>query len=254
MEMQCLDLIQEAATRIGIVPPSTIENVSNPDPSKRNPDAMILLGALNETMRQALVKNLFDPFCVMVKVVLTGADNVPNAGNTYIFPIRTKLPDFGGLLSSYFEVEYGNGVLQTFFETDPDTFLKFWKEPMSTGTKPMPQKNIFRIYNNKVSFIAREAFTPTSLFSNIGFSYRSTFGVMLPDKTTTANSFKYDADTSTVDDELLIAGTVLNYKAYQGMEYQFDAQKYSAYLDALEKNRQNNNTIRDNSLKMGVSE
>jgi hypothetical protein len=234
------------------VPPSTIENVSNPDPSKRNPDAMVLLGALNETMRQALVKNLFDPFCVMSKVALTETDNVPNAGNTYIFPIKAKKPDFGGLLSSYFEVEYGNGVLLNFFETDQDTFLKFWKEPMSTGPQPIPHKNMFKVFNNNVSFIASEAFTAVNVFKIISFSYRSTFGVMLPDKITPANSFKYDADTSTVDDELLIAGTVLNYKAYQGMDYQFDAQKYSEYLKALETNRQRNNIVKDTSLKPGV--
>jgi hypothetical protein len=267
--MNCLSIIQEAAVRVGIVQPSTIENVSSPDPSRKDPDAMILLGALNETMRQAVVKNLFDPFTVMAKIA---ADNVQKAGNTYIWPILTKCADFGGLLSSYFNVEFLDAAeppskkensaptatianTETFFECDPDNFLKHWKDPGVTAPQPIPERNMFKLYNGSVYFIARQAFAANRFFGVIRFSYRSTYGVLPVGSTTPTSSFTKDTDTSNVDGELLIAGTVLNYKAYQGMDYQFDMQKYTDYLKALESNRRTNNLFRDNSLgRQGVAE
>jgi hypothetical protein len=251
--MNCLELVQEAAVRVGIVQPSTIENVSSPDPSRKDPDAMILLGALNETMRQAIVKNLFDPFCAMAKIDVS--TEAPATGNTYIFSLLPKCPDFAGLLSSYFNIECSDGSTQTFFEIDPDNFLKYWKDVSGTTPDVMPSKNSFKIYNGQVYFISRKPFDANFKVGTIRFSYRSNFGVMPKGATKPTNVFSLDTDTTNIDNELLIAGTVLNYKAYQGMDYQFDMQKYTDYLTALERNRQRNNLFRDTSLgKPGVTE
>jgi uncharacterized membrane protein (GlpM family) len=239
--------------------PSTIENVSSSDPSKKDPDAMILLGMLNETMRHAIIKNLFDPFCVMAKYVFTKDDGIQTAGNTYIFNIKGKFPDYAGMLTTYFLIEYADakptssnaivGSPRTFFECDADMFQKFWREPGTTDAKPNPTKNMYRIYNGNVYFICSETFTDKLAFNNIRFSYRSAYGVIPKGSTTPVSSFTKDDDTSNVDDELLITGTVLNYKAQQGMDFQFDTQKFNAYLEALERNRQKANLFRDQSMQ-----
>ena len=145
--------------------------------------------------------------------------------------------------------------MQTFFETDPDTFEKFWKDPAATAPEPIPNKNMFKIYNGQVCFISRTSFDATFKFNTLRFSYRSSYGVMPQGALNPVNTFSHDTDDTSIDNELLIAGTVVNYKAYQGMDYQFDYQKFNDYLTALERNRQRNNLFRDTSMgKPGVTE
>jgi hypothetical protein len=258
MFMTALELVQEAAIRVGMVQPVSIEGVYSPDPSKKDPYAMILLGALNESMRQILVKNLFDPFLVM-KEEETIADSPLPQTNTFSYDL-SECPDFGGLLTSYIIVstqkidqEYNYTYHNEYYrEVDLDVFTRYWRpenEEDIDHTKGyiLPEKNIFRNMNGKINFISNRLSSLENSPYTLSFTYRSVFGVKGRDGDL-KNSFKLNDDTTKLDDELLIIATVMNYKSMMGLDFQIDMQKYTEYIKALEANKQNNNLIHDLTL------
>jgi hypothetical protein len=264
--MDAIHLVKEAATRLGIVQPSTIENVNSDDASKKDCDAMILLGALNESVRQATVLNLFDAFCILKDI----SDFPPDNGeNTLLSPLvsfqldlKKKAEDYGGLISSGFFVEFKDNVSSSiflkkmFYELEDDAFLKLRNVlpddneangDCSYDKRYKNVKNRYKIYQGIVYFLTDIDMTKF-LVNKISFSYRSVWGVKALGSATPKDSFSLDTDTSIVDDELLIASTVLNYKSYMGIDYSFDMAKYQMYVNALVANRNKNNTVSDTSL------
>jgi hypothetical protein len=234
----CLQMIQEAAVRVGILQPTTIENVGATAAALKDPDAMVLLGALNETMRQTAVLNLFDPLTKFCEQDVGGSDSG--------YKCTSVLPaDYAGMLSSFFVATYAKADLphEQYFEHDPDTFSNVWAKGKPIG------KNMFRIINSLFWIVDRAGFSGDRKIVHISYAYRSSYAVMQGgDANKLVDTFTLDNDTTHIDRELLVSGTVLNYKAYNGIDYQFDMQKHQNYVSALEKNRQNTNLFRDNSM------
>ncbi|MDR2251817.1 MAG: hypothetical protein LBD98_03200 [Endomicrobium sp.] len=260
--MNALQIIKTAARRIGIVPPKTLANVNTQDASLYDADAAILLEALNETIHGSLTIGVADRFKIFVNVVpeipTPDNPNVPLLGiSSMRLAFREVAPSFASFISSGFigqvteklpDVITQKKIAKMFYEMEYDKFMTL---NSNNGI------NAFAIVGDYAYIVTDLDFEKTYDISSLIFSfgYKSLFGVresngLLPPTYTYKYSFEKNDDESLSDSELLILGTVCNYKSYMGIDYQFDSQKFQAYIAALQKNMQRGNLIKDNSLKI----
>jgi hypothetical protein len=248
--MNALEIVKTAAHRIGIVSPNTIEDIESLTIAKRDSDAMLLLEGLNQTLHLAMAAGTSDTFKREISV--SPSYRTPSTWTDVSiaqmgYNLYDVIKDYGGLYTAGFlGLFYKKGEVTTqvpdrvmFREME---FNKFLTLTSAAGY------NVYSIINGKIYFLTD---LDLSLYDDaktrIAFIYKSLWAVE-----DVENNLKYsftkNTDVALTDTELLILGTVLNYKAYMGMDVQYDAATFQTYIAALDKNRQRENQIRDNSL------
>jgi hypothetical protein len=279
-EPNCIKIIKETARRIGIVPPTTINDVFVEDPKGHinavnfESDASILISGLNSTVNQAVNLALFTPFNEFHMHHFDSGSDSENYKTLEFsdyklrlleIPLDTISQNFGGLLTSVISITFkslddsSKIKYVEFKEYANDDFLKYLNYSalgMSLDKKVNPDViNRFRITNflssdPRIYLITDYTEDKWNPFS-ASFMYRIKCGVIqhvIGKDATFKKYFTDDNDTSNVDTELLILGTIVYYKNMMGIDYTIDEQRYQTYLQALIKAQENRNSVTDTTL------
>jgi hypothetical protein len=249
-------MVKEAARRIGIISPNTIEfvNKTDTDPDKYDSDAAILLSGLNCAINDLISQNLwwecFEPLI----------DSVVEPVIRYIDEF--SLPeDFGGFVTSGFVGVYipintpieriteGEFISVEIREGSYDNYIKCFPFALSGTSIESENPNIVNRFvmlnNHYVGFIPGLDPLKYVRLICLGF-YRSVYGVTT--STGSSKYFKNDDDISKLDPELLVRATVLYYAQTMGLDTGIHMQRYMQYLQACQQNRANRTKIVDSIL------
>jgi hypothetical protein len=258
-------LVQEAARRVGIMPPESIDavNESATNPEDYDADAAILLSGLNHTLTDVMVKEgLVSNYKVLYKRFEI-IEPTETSYETFSLP-----DDFGSFVSSgiivaYYPIEAPssaelNGELNPEYlklielkEGDSDSFLKYYM--LAYLQKDISKENLnyvnrFKVINNK-ELVYIHNLSLLKYFKVLAFGiYKSLYGVREPGKVEPKKYFSEDVDYTDIDAELLIRGTALYYAQTMGIDSRLHQQRYEEYLASLIKNQANKNRIVDSSM------
>jgi hypothetical protein len=320
MSLNALKLVQEAAKRLNIMVPTTINTPEHPDTSTIDYDANMLVAAANAAIRQNASINLFNREVQMSPIYLKQPKYIGTGSPDIVIDMSTYYSDFESLLGDTITInkydgsasrlvtnkyafrelstydfaikqQYTNYTYFTVAATtpvpDPDNpdFLKrempskktggsqpkndFFeatgKRPLDFGITPpkhMIKKegidvetkgNGFRFIRHnftKLLWICNDIIPETDLVSGnlmLVMLYYSTWIVSLttssgnPPVYTTdyKDAIDNDADLVNLPDELVILGTIISYKATNGLDYSLELGQQKALIDAIKVNQEN---------------
>jgi hypothetical protein len=249
--MTTLQLIRAASTRLGMVAPSTVPQIVGTATTIEDKDALLLLGALNAAVknvtfmyswRELIRQASFQPNIYDDSAVVTPAKPAPpnplGANIMHGFDINKICVGFDGIIS--------NCLL------DP---LRHQKIPLLTY-----EKYLERIYDNNVDPIYENAnwngYIITNNLLNLVIRYGEGAAVDPLNKIYLYYKTKYPVvkaagnlyvdndlqqffvnadDWSPIDDEVLILGTVVNYKNYIGRDFQLEFKQFNDYIEHMKE-------------------
>ncbi|MDR3124482.1 MAG: hypothetical protein LBU10_01205 [Endomicrobium sp.] len=254
-------IVQEAARRVGVISPDTIENVYKTEkkPDEYDSDATIFISGLNQTVtdvmgKEGLISN-YEPLEIWFK-------DAP----TDVAYDEIDLPeDFGGFVSSGvivmyypqdkplkdFDLEYIK--LIELKESDSDTFVKSFINVLF-NIKDLSKENLNYVNRYKIRHNSQLIYTYnipdyTKYVKVVAIGiYKSLHGVNSPSLGKRKKYFDTDGDWTDIDVELLVRGTALYYAQTMGMESRLHQQRYEEYIANMIKNQANKNRIVDSSM------
>jgi hypothetical protein len=256
-DAKAINIVKEAARRIGIISPDTIEyvNKTETNPDKYDSDAAILLSGLNCAINDLISQNLwwecFDSF-----------EDEAKGSSTAEIDFFYLPEDFGGFITSGFigiyipvdtpieritEVDIAVAEIK---EGSYDNFIRCFPFALLERNIQSGNPNVvgrFSILNDHGYFISALNPLEYTRYLCLGF-YRSVYGVVNALEEKGAKYFKNDNDYSKIDPELLVRGAVLYYAQTMGLDTSIHMQRYAQYLQACQQNRANRNKIIDSSL------
>jgi hypothetical protein len=246
-DMTALDIIREAARRIGILIPDHVTDAYNNEPDKRDPDKMLLVSGLNATVRQiSLLVNL--PM-KKVEAAIDGNFIFPDPDTLKLecfYRSSVELPVIK-LINSimYLTLEKDNKkIIKTLTEADVDDFLDIYNA-IETGIYDANDYTDSKYYykycflNNQLYLITH----PDLRLANpvfLNFFYYSTQDDMIT-----------DTDRSVIDDELLILGTVIHYKNNMGIDFSWEQQMFDKCLESYVRSMDTRTKMKDPSISSG---
>lgn len=267
--MNVLELVQEAARRLGIMIPSSI-NATGIDTDY---DANLLNAYLRSTIRQNT------EFSNLRKLIRRHVIHLDDPGieiysnNEFQYPILEDLPDFDALEGDGFNLrifDEDNNIKDQFLfrsltSTDymriarnknfegEDSFNFY--EKIKTIERDAPserQQDVIKAKNLESGFYLLSGIDPGNLIyrfcynhgelpenkelASLSFLYKTKYVVIGSDglfKELPSNNM----DTVSLPDELLILGIVINFKNFHGLDTAMDLAQYKSLIDALKVNQ-----------------
>jgi hypothetical protein len=258
--LRAIDMIQESSIRLGIIRPDSINSLSGTAASRMDKDAMLLLGALNQTARNTAVVYPFPDFMRTLSYDIINVD--PEEGTVDInydllvggYKIERLCPGFDGIITNDFYFPR-NTVVQRPSRVGLITFEEFIRiRESSQGEFPIDipgiRPNGYLLQGQFICFAK-----PLPVGAKMVYTYKTKLPVLKailsspqlpPIGYEPAMTFTNDEDMCVVDDELLILGCTMFYKNYRGMNFQLEQQLYVDYINHLKESRGGIAVIKEN--------
>jgi hypothetical protein len=258
--LRAIDMIQESSVRLGIIRPDSINSLAGTAASRMDRDAMLLLGALNQTARNTAVVYPFPDFMRTISYTILNVDPAqgtvdPNYDATVGgYKIEALCPGFDGIITNDFYFPANTAVNRP-SRVGLITFEEFIRiREASTLEIPIDIPGIRpNGYLLQGQYICFAKHLPVG--AKMVYTYKTKLPVLkalfLPPITVPyayepALTFKNDEDMCVVDDELLILGCTMFYKNYRGMNFQLEQQLYVDYINHLKESRGGIAVIKEN--------
>jgi hypothetical protein len=284
MGMTALRIVQEAARRLTIMQPSTIE-FADPTSQDTDYDALLLLSCLNSCVQQNVVNNTFkrtvklssffgDP---VLKITSANDDGY----HDFALAVSDVSPLFERLASGGIMMKFSNmNEAYEFRQIPIDEGLQLMKSMLDEGgavdedgnTVHEELRQISRNFPSEVKTNEVRGKNRQSGYMVVG----DFFGGMAMGKNPTIyfcnNMIKIDDDPEGdyslgnltvqfayyervvaattnaavfvgIPDELLILGTVVNFKNYHALDYTLDMAQYNAFIEGMKRNDEQNMAV-----------
>jgi hypothetical protein len=249
-------MIQEVSTRLGVTRPTTIESMAGDMESIQDRDALILLGAMNQSIRSAAAAFTWRDMLLYVEALATPIKDPDGNILFHRFNIDDACVGYDGMTTSYIyatsipenagELVYRASLRQMSF----DKFLLV-RGGYITGTESdsgdlyMDRRKI-----NGYVLIGRQVETARPLYSGEDpkldrthkcfFTYKCSYPVVKPSGSMSnpldrKMLFTDDDDISVIDDECVILGTLMCYKNYVGRDYQLEVKLFMDYIEHMKE-------------------
>jgi hypothetical protein len=229
-----LVLVQEAALRMGLSIPQTIQPVIEADKSVIDKNTQLLLGGLNSIAYYSTT--LYDwPSMKIDGTYEVIDDNVASLDTQVIFPGYDKMITDGFLCNM---TDNRTVKIQ---QCNEDRYIEILNLPANEVHRIDDEGyNVYVQRGNNICF-AR----PLKKGSVLHCVYKTRFPVIDAIEGIPVPRFSNDKDLSYIDSELLVIGTVLNYKSYIGDDYRKEAQVFDEYAKYLKSTRSSNRIKRE---------
>jgi hypothetical protein len=235
-------LVQEAALRMGLTIPETIQPVLEADRSVIDKNTQLLLGGLNSIAYYSTT--LYD----WPSMRIDGTYDVIDE-NTTVINTQDKFPGYDKMISDGFLCNISGDRQVIIQQCNEDRYIEILNLP--PGEAHRFDEEGFNVYvqrGNNICF-AR----PLKVGSTLKCVYKTRFPVIDAITGTPVPRFSNDKDLSYIDSELLVIGTVLNYKSYIGDDYRKEAQVFDEYAKYLKSTRAGNKIIKETN-QVSISE
>jgi hypothetical protein len=188
MSLTALNLVQEAAKRLNIMVPTSIESQPNPETSTIDYDANMLVAALNSAVRQNASINLFNREVQMSPAYLNAPKTAGTGFPDIVIDMSTFYPDFESLLGDSITLNKYDaaGVVtnkyafREFSAYDFATKQQYTNYTYFTEPKPapVPSASSYEVNKNDTGSIKK---TKTEDIKNSSFSFptRSPLGSII---------------------------------------------------------------------------
>jgi hypothetical protein len=276
--MNVLELIKEAAKRLNIMIPKDLPKPQDEDTNAMDYDANFLLSALNSTVKQMMVLNLFNQNIVQAQEVYNPTSAIRIQADPVTYPdiwlnLTPKYADFEELIGDGFTF-FCNGKKVLYRQLTDQDYLRLAKvvvpdfdnppkfpdenQELKNYMKDMPSEDRtkipyadnlesgFYIYetlpNTRILYFCNNILTAEDISAvpfTIMFMYRSKYGVISNGASLRSENITASDQTLIIPDELAIIGMVLKYKAAYGLDYTLELGEQKAILTALKANQEN---------------
>jgi hypothetical protein len=265
-----LQLVKSAALRLGMTAPESLPYSSGQSTTIEDKDALLLLGALNAAVknitytyswRELIRQAVFSPNYYDVSSIIIDEDGkivpppTPPAtlatGQRFLgWDINEMCVGFDGIVSNclLFPQKHMRIPLLTY-----DKFLYMSEDKGFDPIFETIEQNGYIITNNLLELVHRygEGIQPYSS-PKVYFYYKTKFPVVrqngqLWNDESIQLYFVSNDDWSPIDDEVLILGTIINYKNYIGRDFQLEFKQYNDYIEHM-KERTGGVTIIEESM------
>jgi hypothetical protein len=224
-----LVLVQEAALRMGLSIPQTIQTVLESDKSAIDKNTQLLLGGLNSIAYYSTT--LYD----WPSMRIDGIYEVTEEGIISI-NMLDKFPGYDKMITDGFLCNMPNNRMIRIQQCNEDRYMEILNLPANEVHRIDEEGfNVYVQRGNSIYF-AR----PLKKDSVLHCVYKTRFPVIDALSGTPVPRFSNDRDLSYIDSELLVIGTVLNYKSYIGDDYRKEAQVFDEYAKYLKSTRSGN--------------
>jgi hypothetical protein len=237
-KLNCIEIIQETALRLGMLPPnddSIIKFIKEKDAANIDRDTQLLMGALNQAARNAAIAFNWKEFTI--RMYFYPYCNSEFGWNPIVegFDIEFIAPGYDGILSNSFYIPteekhrrfIENVTIDEFTirkENDKDCRNGYiFQSGYVCFAKKLPETKIYFTYKTAFPFI-----TITSQGDKIPSAY-----------------VVDGLDQVVMDDEVLILGTIINYKNYVGLDSQLEQALYNQFLEHLKTRSESLTVIRE---------
>jgi hypothetical protein len=231
---KAIDLIQEAALRLGINIPYTIQTTLESDRSVIDKNAQLLLGSLNSIAYYSTT--LYDwPSMRVDGIYNVKADNIKELDTNIVFPGYDKMITDGFICN----IDKDRMILIQ--QTTEDKYVQLANMPQNEATAIDNEGfNLYILRGNRICFSR-----PLKNGSTLRCVYKTRFPVVDAVTKKPVPRFTNDNDLSYIDSELLVIGIILNYKSYIGDDYRKEAQVFDEYAKYLKSTRAGNRIIKE---------
>jgi hypothetical protein len=222
-------LVQEAALRLGLPIPTTIQQVIEADKSVIDKNTQLLLGGLNSIAYYATT--LYD----WPSMRINGKYDVVDDG-TISINMQEKFPGYDKMITDGFLCNIPGGRTIRIQQCHEDRYLEILNLPANEVHRMDEEGFNVYVYRGNSIYFAR----PLKKDSTLNCVYKTRFPVTDAVTGVPVPRFSNDKDVSYIDSELLVIGTVLNYKSYIGDDYRKEAQVFDEYAKYLKSTRSGN--------------
>jgi hypothetical protein len=263
-----LQLVKAAALRLGMTTPSSLPYSNGQSTTIEDKDALLLLGALNAAVknitytyswRELIRQAVFTPNFYDSSSIIINADGslvpppIPPAtlgANKFLgWDINKICVGFDGIASNclLYPKKHMRIPLLTY-----DKFLYMSEDGRIDPIFETVEQNGYIITNNLLELVHRYNEGSDLSAGNVYFYYKTKFPVvkaagMLWNDSDVQLYFVEDEDWSPIDDEILILGTIINYKNYIGRDFQLEFKQYNDYIEHM-KERTGGVTVIEESM------
>lgn len=241
--MTALDIIREAAGRLSINnKPYDLSSLSYSVASETTKEAALLLSALNKTGRIVCASFSFPELVVTRSFKPTNVPVVNQNTDLNGYELEYIAPGYDGMVSTYF---YNPTPLIGISPALPymtiDDFMVIRQNQNPDPSIP----NGYIIQGEYVCF--SKLLDPDS---NYYFTYKTKFPFKnILSGTTLKMTIDNNDDRCLMDDELMILGTVMNFKNYLNRPFQFEMKEYTEYIEHIRTIRGPVEIIREGSYR-----
>jgi hypothetical protein len=229
-----LELIQEAALRLGLPIPYTIQTVIESDKSVIDKNSQLLLGGLNAIAYYATT--LYDWPAMRIDGSYTVLTDTVKEIDTHV-----SFPGFDKMITDGFICNLDSERVVRIQQTTEDKYVELANMPQNGATAIDNEGfNLYIFRGNKLCFGR-----PLKKDSVLHCVYKTRFPVLDSVTGQPIPRFSNDKDLSYIDSELLVIGIILNYKSYIGDDYRKEAQVFDEYAKYLKSTRAGNRIIKE---------
>jgi hypothetical protein len=226
-----LSIIQESAMRVGVSIPGTIQTIVENDRSVIDKNAQLLLGGLNSTAYYSAT--LYDWPDLRVYSTHTITEE------TSELDFDTFFSGYEKMISDGFTVNDGD-IIYYVQQANEDDFIRLTNlTPSEKARIDRSKFNVYVVRGGKLVFAQ-----PLKVGITLSCTYKTRYPVIDYVLETPVPRFINDLDKSYIDTELLILGTVLNYKSYIGDDFRKEAQMFDEYAKYLKSASAGNRVIK----------
>jgi hypothetical protein len=265
IRMTAIQMIQEVATRLGITRPSTIEVLTGNVESIVDRDALIMLGALNQSIRSAAAAFTWRDMVVYKDVTATLSVDQEGKPLYHSITLDKECVGYDGMASSFVYFHYDEAEASKVILRQ----MSFDKFMLTRGDRRTDAPNYGDIYlderyGNGYAIIGRTLETACPIMYNTltnpylipekikcFISYKCSYPVIKQEGTPQMPEdrkilFTKDGDMPVIDDECVILGTLMNYKNYIGRDYQLEVKLFMDYIEHMKERNGGLTVIEEN--------
>jgi len=244
-KMTALDIIREAAGRLSINnKPYDLSSLSYSVASETTKEAALLLSALNKTGRIVCASFSFPELVVTTSF---NPGNVPDDNKNQDlngFELEYIAPGYDGMVSTYFyDPRKVEGVSPALPYITIDDYMVIRQEAQG------------QVNNYPNGYIIQGEYVCFAQYLDPEASYYFTYKTKYPFKyldsqgATLKMTIDKNDDTCLMDDELMILGTVMNFKNYLNRPFQFEMKEYTEYIEHIRTIRGPVEVIKEGSYR-----